>query len=67
MTMKKTEVEKLLESIGIEVRDDDGNIRSPDDLTKDVNALLETCDKEDAGRLLFMLAVAKHMDEDELP
>lgn len=61
----KSLMEQLLDSLDIPTRDDDGNIRSAEDLTADVLALIETCNTEDAGRLLFMLLIAKHMEEED--
>lgn len=60
--MKKSEIEKTLESVGIHTRDEDGNIRSAEELTKDVMALLEQCDKENGARLLFLLLIARKID-----
>ena len=52
----------VLESLGIKVRNEDGAIRSKEELTAEVLALLESCDKEDGFRLLFVLSAAAHID-----
>lgn len=59
----KTVLEELLEDVGIQMRDENNVLRSAEALTKDVMALLAQCDEEDAGRLLFLIAAAKHMKE----
>ena len=62
----KSVLEEVLEGVGIRVRDADGNIRSPEDLTEDVMALAMECEVEDVYRLLFLIALARHMDNDKL-
>lgn len=59
----KTVLEELLEDVGIPLRDENNVLRSAEDLTKDVMALLAQCDEEDAGRLLFLIAAAKHAED----
>lgn len=58
----KSETERMLESLGIKVRNENGDIRSKEELTTEVMALLESCDKEDGIRLLFALSAAAHVD-----
>ena len=53
---------RVLESLGIKVRNEDGAIRSKEELTAEVLALLESCDKEDGFRLLSALLAAAHID-----
>ena len=62
--MKKTQVEKTLEEIGINPRDKNGEIRSADDLTEEVMALFDQCDGVDKMLLLMMLEIAKKIDDD---
>ena len=62
--MRKTQVEKTLEEIGIDPRDDNGEIRSADDLTEEVMALFEQCNGVDKMLLLAMLELSKKMDDD---
>lgn len=57
-----SETVRVLESLGIKVRNEDGAIRSKEELTTEVMALLESCDKEDGFRLLFALLAAAHID-----
>ena len=57
-----SETVRVLESLGIKVRNEDGDIRSKEELTAEVLALLENCDKEDGIRLLFALSAAAHID-----
>ena len=62
--MKKTQVEKTLEEIGINPRDENGDIRSAEDLTEEVMALFDQCDGVDKMLLLMMLEIAKKIDDD---
>ena len=64
--MGKTEVERTLEQIGINPRDENGNIRSADDLTVEVMALFDQCDGADKMLLLMMLEIAKKIDDEML-
>lgn len=57
-----SETVRVLESLGIKVRNENGNIRSKEELTVEVLALLENCNKEDGIRLLFALSAAAHVD-----
>ena len=57
-----SETVRVLESLGIKVRNENGNIRSKVELTVEVLALLENCNKEDGIRLLFALSAAAHVD-----
>ncbi len=57
-----SETVRVLESLGIKARNEDGDIRSKEELTAEVMALLENCDKEDGIRLLFALSAAAHVD-----
>ena len=57
-----SETMRVLESLGIKVRNENGNIRSKAELTVEVLALLENCNKEDGIRLLFALSAAAHVD-----
>lgn len=57
-----SETERVLESLGIKVRNEDGDIRSKEELTAEVLALLENCDKENGIRFLFALSAAAHVD-----
>lgn len=59
----KTLIEQVLEDIGIQTRDENKVLRSPEDLTNDVMALLNQCGEEDAARLLFMILTAKHIED----
>ena len=52
----------VLESLGIKVRNENDDIRSKEELTAEVLALLENCGKEDGIRLLFALSAAAHID-----
>ena len=58
----KSETERMLESLGIKVRNENGDICSKEELTTEVMALLESCDKEDGIRLLFAFSAAAHVD-----
>ena len=58
----KSETARVLESIGIKARNENSDIRSKEELTTEVMALLESCDKEDGFRLLFALLAAAHID-----
>lgn len=57
-----SETVRVLESLGIKARNEDGDIRSKEELTAEVMALLENCDKEDGIRLLFALSAAAYVD-----
>ena len=57
-----SETVRVLESLGIKVRNENGDIRSKEEFTTEVMALLESCDKEDGIRLLFALSAAAHID-----
>lgn len=57
-----SETVRVLESLGIKVRNENGDIRSKEELTTEVMALLESCDKEDGIRLLFVLSAAAYVD-----
>ena len=57
-----SETVRVLESLGIKVRNENDNIRSKEELTTEVLALLDNCDKEDGIRLLFVLSAATHID-----
>lgn len=57
-----SETVRVLESLGIKARNEDGDIRSKEELTAEVLALLENCDKEDGFRLLFALSAAAYVD-----
>lgn len=57
-----SETVRVLESLGIKVRAENGDIRSKEELTAEVLSLLENCDKEDGIRLLFVLSAAAHID-----
>ena len=59
----KTLLEKTLNDIGIRTRDENNVLRSAEELTEDVMALLAQCDEENAGRLLFMIAAARHIED----
>lgn len=58
----KSETVRVLESLGIKIRNENGDIRSKEELTTEVLALLGNCDKEDGIRLLFALSAAAHVD-----
>ena len=58
----KSETARVLESLGIKVRNENGDIRSKEELTAKVLALLENSDKEDGFSLLFALLAAAHID-----
>ena len=57
-----SETVRVLESLGIKVRNENGDIRSKEELTAKLLTLLENCDKEDGIRLLFALSAAAHID-----
>ena len=57
-----SETVRVLDSLGIKVRNANGDIRSKEKLTAEVLDLLENCDKEDSIRLLFALSAAAHVD-----
>lgn len=61
--MEVSERERTLERLGVKVRDNNGNIRSAEELTTDVMELFDKCDGEDKARLLFLVALAFRMDE----
>lgn len=54
----KTSMEVILEDIGIQPRDEKGVPRSADDLTKEVMALLDTCDVETASKIYLEITTA---------
>lgn len=62
--MRKTEVEKTLESIGINPRDENGEIRSADDLAEEVMELFDQCDGVNKMYLLVMIKLARMIDDD---
>lgn len=62
--MRKTEVEKTLDIIGINARDSNGNIRSADELTEEVMTIFNQCDGVNKLYLLAMLKLAKTLDDD---
>ncbi len=62
--MRKTEVEKTLDVIGINARDSNGNIRSADELTEEVMTIFNQCDGVNKLYLLAMLKLAKTLDDD---
>ena len=57
-----SETVRVLESLGINVRNENGDLRSKEELTAEVLALLENCYKEDGIRLLFALSAAAYVD-----
>ena len=60
--MWKCEQEKTLEELGIKVRDENNNIRSNDDIAKDLAELLRGRDYGDYIRLMLILMIAREMD-----
>lgn len=62
--MRKTEVEKTLDIIGINARDSNGNIRSADELAEEVMTIFNQCDGVNKLYLLAMLKLAKTLDDD---
>ena len=42
--MRKTEVEKMLENIGVNTRNDNGSIRSSEELAEEVMVIFNQCD-----------------------
>lgn len=62
--MRKTEVEKTLDIIGINARDSNGNSRSADELTEEVMTIFNQCDGVNKLYLLAMLKLAKTLDDD---
>lgn len=62
--MRKTEMEKTLDIIGINARDSNGNIRSADELTEEVMTIFNQCDGVNKLYLLAMLKLAKTLDDD---
>lgn len=59
----KTLVEQELIKMGIRTRDDDGNLRSEEELTEDVMAYLAKCDEEYASQILFTLLITRAVEE----
>lgn len=57
-----TEMERTLEEIGIKVRDEHNQIRSKDDIIKDIMELMSGRPKEDYDRLMLMLLISKEID-----
>lgn len=57
-----SETVRVLECLGIKVRNENGDLRSKEELTAEVLVLLESCDKEDGIRLLFALSAAAYID-----
>lgn len=57
-----TETERTLEEIGIKVRDEHNQIRSKDDIIKDIMEMMKGRPKEDYDRLMLMLLIAKEID-----
>lgn len=57
-----TEMERTLEEIGIKVRDEHSQIRSKDDIIKDIMEMMKGRPKEDYDRLMLMLLIAKEID-----
>ena len=57
-----TEMELTLEEIGIKVRDEHSQIRSKDDIMKDIMEMMKGRPKEDYDRLMLMLLIAKEID-----
>ena len=54
----KTLLEQRLIKMGIQTRDDDGNLRPEEELTEDVMAYLDKCDEEYASQILFEISLA---------
>lgn len=57
-----TEMERTLEEIGIKVRDEHSQIRSKDDIIKDIMEMMKGRPKEDYDRLMLMLLISKEID-----
>lgn len=57
-----TETERTLEEIGIKVRDDNNQIRTKDDIIKDIMEMMKGRPKEDYDCLMLMLLIAKEID-----
>ena len=62
--MRKTQVEETLELVGINPRDENGEIRSADDLAEEVMDLLERCDGVSKMFILTMIQLSKKIDDD---
>lgn len=62
--MYKTEVEKTLELLGINPRDENGKIRSADELTEEVMALLDRYNGVGKAYILAMIKLSRMIDED---
>ena len=60
----KTEVEKTLEFIGFNPRDENGEIRSADDLVEEVMDLLEHYSGVGKMYILAMIRISRIIDED---
>lgn len=60
--MWKCEQEKALEDLGIKVRDENNNIRSKDDIAKDLLELLRWRSYEDYIYLMMILMITREMD-----
>lgn len=60
----KTQVEETLEELGINPRDENGGIRSADDLTEEVMNLLECCDGVSTMFILAMIKISRMIDDD---
>lgn len=59
----KSNVERTLDRIKIPARDENGELRSAEALTKDVLAFLEKCTPEYAAQMLFEIDIAKAIDD----
>ena len=60
----KTQVEETLELIGINPRDENGEIRSADDLAEEVMSLLEQNNGVGKVYILAMIRLSRMIDED---
>ena len=62
--MYKTKVEETLELLGVNPRDEKGKIRSADELTEEVMALLERYNGVGKAYILAMIKLSRMIDED---
>ena len=62
--MYKTKVEETPELLGVNPRDEKGKIRSADELTEEVMALLERYNGVGKAYILAMIKLSRMIDED---
>ena len=62
--MGKTQVEETLETIGVNPRNGNGEIRSADDLAEEVVDLMKRYDGVGKMYILAMISISRKIDED---